>query len=146
MLRAELLLQLDRVDDAVESAMWIPKYLDNPETVNSLAQLLVFTNLLATNSELLDSVGPPPAFLSGLLDLRRGAYADAVSALTTAELQPDDARLYYGALALLSQGVTGRSAADLAAAQSLMRTLLSEHPDSRYVASVSLVLRAFPRN
>ena len=141
LLRSELLLQLDRVDEAVDSAMWIPQYLDDPETVNSLARLLAFTNLLAANSSLFGSVRSAPAFLTGLLDLRQGAYTNAIPALDSAEAQPDGAHLYYRALALIAH-----DSANISPAQSLLNTLVSGHPDSPYVASARLVLRTFPGN
>ncbi|MEE2888577.1 MAG: hypothetical protein VX951_14190, partial [Planctomycetota bacterium] len=138
-LRAHWLGHLGRVTEATKSLLWIPQYLDSPEILDILIQLLARSGQLVEKGQevlSLENLSTASKLSLGLAELRLGRYQTAATTLAAAKPQRDGAHLYYRALALLSLQVPE----SLGLAKAVLQELIEGHSTSPYRASAAAVL------
>jgi tetratricopeptide (TPR) repeat protein len=142
LLRAEWLVQLNRVDDAVVSLVWLPRYLKDPAIVDTLVQLMGRSGILVsrgkdlTMPELLEKGSK---LTLGMVLLRFGSYVKAANAFGLAEPRDDGTHLYYRAMALL--GVQTKATEQ--EARRLLVQVFEDFEDSSFAESARTVVKVF---
>ena len=142
LLRAEWLVQLDHVDDAVVSLLWLPQYIRDTAIVDTLIQLMGRSGILVEKGkqfvlpELLEKAS---RFSLGMVLLRSGTYLHSAQSFELAKPHDDGTHLYYRAMALMALQ-------DEDTEQEVRRLLVQvceDYPDSSYAESARTVLQVF---